>query len=341
MLSMLQDNSVTQSKTVSIALCTCNGGKYLEAQLASLVAQTVLPDEIVICDDASTDTTLRVIESFSNQCQLPVIFLQNRSRIGTIKNFEKAISTCSGDVIFLADQDDVWFNNKIETVLSAFDKHPLAGYVFSDSELVRDDLQPLSKRLWSSVGFTGSRYRRFAEGEQLPVMLKGGNFIYGNTMAFRKSYIRDILPIDSSSNYLTHDTWISLVLSASGRYGVPIDAPLIQYRQHSQQQAGAGKELLISEKAAQVLEDKRDYFREYADALCAVRERLTKIDQPSTRVNLRILTDCMRHFEARSLLYSVSKMNKILIILAEVLSGRYARFSSSWKSALKDFLTTQ
>ena len=93
---------------LSIALATYNGAVYLKEQLESIAAQTRTPDELVISDDQSTDDTLRVIEEFAATAGFPVRLSVNEANLGIAKNFEKAISLCRGDLIFLSDQDDVW-----------------------------------------------------------------------------------------------------------------------------------------------------------------------------------------------------------------------------------------
>jgi len=93
--------------TISVALCTYNGELYLREQLESILKQTFPPDEIIICDDGSTDTTIKILEEFRRKSFIPVKVYYNKENLGVSKNFEKAISLCSGDIIFLSDQDDV------------------------------------------------------------------------------------------------------------------------------------------------------------------------------------------------------------------------------------------
>src|SRR5919199_6162917 len=119
---------------VSVAMCTYNGERYLQEQLDSIAAQTCLPDELVVCDDRSSDRTLEIIQIFKSKVSFPVHLHINPENLGTIKNFEKAISLCTGDIIVLSDQDDVWKPHKVETILQAFAKNTKAGYVFSNAD---------------------------------------------------------------------------------------------------------------------------------------------------------------------------------------------------------------
>jgi glycosyltransferase involved in cell wall biosynthesis len=88
--------------TVSIALCTFNGASFLSHQLDSLASQTLLPDEIIICDDASSDNSLQIANSFASKVSIPVQIHQNKKNLGYVKNFENAISRCTQDLIFCA-----------------------------------------------------------------------------------------------------------------------------------------------------------------------------------------------------------------------------------------------
>ena len=139
--------------TVSIALCTFNGEKFLKEQLESFTHQTKLPDELIICDDHSTDTTLQIVESFIQSAPFNVRLYVNESRMGSTKNFERAISLSKGDVIFLSDQDDWWHPEKINTILDCFSPQGKYGGVFSDAEIVDETLNYQNRNLWESIGF--------------------------------------------------------------------------------------------------------------------------------------------------------------------------------------------
>ena len=102
------------NKNISIAIATYNGARFLREQLDSLYTQTLLPDEIVVCDDASTDGTVDILKEYHDKYGLQ--FYVNEHSLGCNRNFFKAISLCHGDYICICDQDDIWLPNKIETV---------------------------------------------------------------------------------------------------------------------------------------------------------------------------------------------------------------------------------
>src|SRR5262245_48111587 len=119
--------------TFSVAMCTYNGSRYLSAQLDSIGTQTRPPDELMICDDGSVDDTVQLIEKFADSAPFVVRLEVNSANLGSTKNFEKAIQRCKGDLIALADQDDVWLPRKLELLEAEFQRSPNVGLVFSDA----------------------------------------------------------------------------------------------------------------------------------------------------------------------------------------------------------------
>src|SRR5262252_4893004 len=130
---------------VSIALCTSNGQTYLKDQLESYLNQSRLPDELVVCDDVSSDNTVKILEEFAGSAPFPVLIRRNDKQLGYVKNFERCVLECSGDIIFFSDQDDVWNSQKIELMLRVFEQSPGVGVVFCDAELVDGELQPMGR----------------------------------------------------------------------------------------------------------------------------------------------------------------------------------------------------
>ena len=102
---------------ISIAIATYNGEKFIKEQLDSIFNQTILPDEIVICDDNSNDNTLNIVNEYKDR-NIPLVIVKNKINQGYKKNFYNAIKKCRGDFIFLCDQDDIWKNDKLESMIS-------------------------------------------------------------------------------------------------------------------------------------------------------------------------------------------------------------------------------
>lgn len=224
------------SARLSIAMCTHNGSRYLRQQLNSISAQTRLPDEVVICDDDSTDGTPCLVETWARGVSFPVRLHVNRANLGVIKNFERAISLCSGDIIVLSDQDDVWRADKLAQQAAVLEARPEVGLVFSDAEVVDDRLQPLGYSVWDSCRFSRAEQALVKEGKAVDVLLRR-NVVTGGTAAFRSSYRSLVLPIPRNPVHL-HDYWIAFLIASVGQVDFLQDR-LVQYRQQPDQQVGA------------------------------------------------------------------------------------------------------
>lgn len=217
---------------ISIALCTYNGERFLSRQLASIQQQTRMPDELVVCDDRSTDNTIEILRSFAASVSFPVRVTQNEQNLGFAANFERAIRLCSGDLIALSDQDDVWYPSRLARSEQEFAAHPEVGLVFSDADIIDDRDQSIGMQLWLNFGFTGDPKQRLLAGDY--TVLVKNRFVTGATIMFRSRLRENCLPLGPG---WLHDEWI--VATAAGVADVrPIDAPLIRYRQHASQQVG-------------------------------------------------------------------------------------------------------
>src|SRR5487761_1087652 len=177
---------MNNSLKISVAMCTYNGSRFLPEQLASIAKQTRLPDEMVICDDGSTDSTPEIVEDFARSVPFPVRFFRNPQNLGSTKNFEQAIGLCTGDLIALSDQDDIWLPEKLAHQAEMLERDPNLGGVFTDGILVDDNSKPIGKQLWASHSFTRREQRLFQRGKTLSVLLRK-NVVTGATLMVRAS----------------------------------------------------------------------------------------------------------------------------------------------------------
>lgn len=111
---------------VSVALATFNGGRYLEEQLDSICRQTLLPWELLICDDGSNDDTVEVARRFADDAPFKVTVDAHGLRLGFTGNFVRAIGQCTGDIVALCDQDDVWAEEKLAVTMPVFEDESVA-----------------------------------------------------------------------------------------------------------------------------------------------------------------------------------------------------------------------
>ena len=220
---------------ISVAMCTYNGEKYLQEQLDSIASQGLPPDELVICDDGSTDATAEIVNAFAATAEFPVRFIQNDQNLGSTKNFEKAIGLCNGELIALSDQDDVWNPQKLARLSTLLVADPTAGGAFSDAELIDQNSRLTGTRLWAKVNFSPEKSYGDIEGELTKTLLTH-DVVTGATLMFRANLRSTFVPIEPA---WVHDGWIAWMIVLYSRL-VPVREPLVRYRLHNFQQVGVG-----------------------------------------------------------------------------------------------------
>ncbi len=326
---------------ISVAMCTYNGAEFLPAQLESILAQSRRPDEIVVCDDGSSDDTRLQLEKFTAQSPVSVSLRFNEKNLGSVQNFAHAIALCTGDVIALSDQDDVWREDKLQRIEAAFNQSSTAGLVFSDAEIVAEDLNPLGRRMWDEVGFDDHKRKLVHTGRALEVLIHGWT-VTGATMAVRSQFIKLALPIPNEIAMI-HDGWIALTVAAVAGV-VAIDEPLIKYRQHDKQQIGAPTRLqtepeLHGIEAVESALRRRNSSADLHKILETLEERLLlHADAFDTRKALSFVSDYAFHLNVRANLPQ-RRLNRVPRILRELLSLRYHEYANGFKSAAKDLVS--
>ena len=125
---------------VSVVMATYNGEKYIEQQLESIRCQTQIPDEVIMCDDGSTDKTVEYIEKYIEKHKLlNWKIIKNEKNLGHFDNFFKAILLAQGDTIYLSDQDDIWDLNKIKVIEKYYMQNPSAMMIQSNMRFIDEN----------------------------------------------------------------------------------------------------------------------------------------------------------------------------------------------------------
>ena len=221
---------------LSVALCTYNGAKYIEEQLRSILNQTMQVDEIVICDDGSRDDTIQIIEEVKKEALTDIRIYRNETNLGVCANFQKAVDLCRGDIVFLSDQDDVWYPHKVKTIVEWFDRHPEKDVVFTNADLIDgQSVKNESDTLWDYFFIPVDR-KTFEKGLELECMANNYHAT-GATMAIRGSFLKVHPFLPYTSENVLHDLVIVINATEERCIGY-VDKCLIQYRIHEKQKVG-------------------------------------------------------------------------------------------------------
>lgn len=207
---------------ISVAMITYNGLAFLPAQVTSILDQLLDQDELVISDDGSTDGTWDFLTDLARK-DTRVHLLRNQGRPGIIGNFDHALHHCRGEIIFLSDQDDLWYPGKVARLSEVLSDPPRPWLVQSDAELIDDQDQVTAPSFYalrhSRPGFWAN-FRR--------------NTYQGCTLAFRRELLAIALPLPAIVPM--HDMWLGLLAELSGQVRFVPDR-LTGYRRHGDNQS--------------------------------------------------------------------------------------------------------
>lgn len=203
-------------------MATYNGEDFIEEQLRSILKQLKAEDEIIISDDGSTDKTCEIIKSFDDE-RINLIF--NEKQHGFTHNFENALMNACGEYIFLSDQDDIWFDNKVEDTMILFEN---ADLIISDCKTINNNLEIVQNSRFAEFEVKPGFFRHFLKSRYL-----------GCCMAFKRSVAEAALPFPKNDFLVEHDIWLAAV--AFLYFNVKqLEEPLIYYRRHDNNASSGG-----------------------------------------------------------------------------------------------------
>lgn len=209
-------------KKVSICLCAYNGEKYIKEQLDSILNQTYDIDEVVIIDDCSNDSTVEIIENFISANNLSNWKLHiNNKNVGWKKNFINSFNFSSSDIIFCCDQDDIWFNNKIEAMVNVIEQN-------TNIDVLACNLLPLYEN--GSKKIANFYIKKYKKDILERVKFKNFEIIRpGCTMCFK----RELLPLINKLWYdnLAHDSLIYFLATLNNSMYI-LNKTLMKFRRH-------------------------------------------------------------------------------------------------------------
>lgn len=217
------------ASSISVVMCTYNGGAYVAEQLRSVYNQSVQPAEIILADDGSTDETLTVVRKTAIECdpqgRVSLRILPAASnRLGPAANFMRAMDAATSPLIAPCDQDDVWHPDRLARGVERLEAQPDAQLAVADANVVDADLNPVGRSIFQSLEFDPQA----PNARNLLGRLVRADFSPGMTFLLRRDLLESAQPLPAG---WCHDSWLSLVAAAQGTLTV-ISDPLVDYRLH-------------------------------------------------------------------------------------------------------------
>lgn len=215
---------------ISVVMATFNGEKFLHKQLDSICNQTLKPDEIVISDDNSSDTTKIIIQSYMKKTRIPIRFFCNIERLGYASNFRRALQYAQGDIIFLSDQDDIWDEKKIEICKKFFDEHEKALALSTAYQIIDGNDRIIKSGIiyknFSVAKVKKIKWKLFLRHPKYP----------GMAMTIRRKLLNEV-DLSTKCEELPHDWQLNQNASYQNEMYF-LNVILVQYRQHQDNTAG-------------------------------------------------------------------------------------------------------
>lgn len=224
-----------QTKTIDVLMATYNGEKYVAEQIDSILKQTYSNIRLLISDDASTDNTREILQSYAQKDKRIQLFFQ-KDNLGYIGNFEFLLTKVENEIFMLSDQDDVWKEDKIQKTYEKCQTEQ-ADLVFTDLEVVDEQLKTIYPSFNDYMLLT-RKIKKYYKDYRMQYLY---NCVTGCTLLSKKKWIPDMLPLPKESKYVVHDLWIALTVMLKGGKVTYLDEKTIYYRQHGNNQIGTEK----------------------------------------------------------------------------------------------------
>ncbi|WP_309617135.1 glycosyltransferase family 2 protein [Salinibacterium sp.] len=306
---------------ISVALATYNGAQFIEEQVASILRGSRVPEEVVLADDGSTDNTVELVRAAfgGSRTSAQLHVLPAQVRLGVTANFERAVSACTGDIIVLSDQDDVWHEYRLAVAERSFEARPRLLLQHSDARLVDSAGKPLGVSLIDALTVRAGERLALDSGRAFQAYVRR-NLATGATVAMRRKLIDLAAPFPPE---WVHDEWLAIIAAALGEVEF-VDSELIDYRQHDSNQIGVAKPTL-SYRVGRMLEPRGERFVLLSARSQILVDRLAAL--PVAPGVLK-LAEQKASFEARRAAMPDQRVRRLGAIVREVVRGSYGRLSS-------------
>jgi glycosyltransferase involved in cell wall biosynthesis len=226
-LGLKEIDIVKNEPLVSILLPSYNYSNYIEQTINSVFDQTYKNWELIIIDDASRDSSVKLIKQIMfknkkvNKRGQRIVLIENKKNIGLISSYKKALLEVKGQYVAFIDADDCWQKNNLECKISVFENFPNSSIVYSNY-----------------TGFL-TNYSKQSFLDKVPVLVSKKNNllffrpkIYSFSLVITKKDFLDKISFDLPAKYaVLTDWWVYSQLSQKGQL-VKVPLNLVAKREH-------------------------------------------------------------------------------------------------------------
>lgn len=328
------------SPTVAVVLTSFNSGSMVEAMLDSVLAQTLLPDEIVVSDDASTDGTGDRIRRYladhaDGLGAISVRLLLDEPWLGLSGNFERALRAATADLVAIADHDDLWEPEHLEVLRAQFLEDPSLHVVASDATVIDEDGVVLAESLHATIGLSETELASI-NGPRPWEALVRRPLMTTSTMMVRRQTAAASLPLGSDH---AQDEWVALLCASAGRARL-LQERLTRYRQHAMNRQGVATTRTLTWKAARLFEltrCRRESNRTAIRRALARRDGLDRLGASADPRAIELVSADVDHELWRTRLPRL-RLFRVPTIAAAVRAGNYDRFDRGLRDAVRDLV---
>lgn len=323
-------------KKISVALCTHNGQAHFVDQLNSILNQTMSVHEICIFDDASSPKFRTMILEQVKRCKdlFPKITIHtrfNNPALGVAKNFEAAIEACTGELILLSDQDDIWSETKVESIFLYLVENPQHSLVFTDARLVDENALELKKSLFKTLYISPQEIEEVFTNQGMHTLARR-NIVTGATVALTKELRESAGSIPEG---WIHDEWYAMVAAMKEELGL-ILKQLIDYRQHGSNQIGV-KSLSLRGKFGRLKVSRTAWNLRLLRRALSLEEWVAQSGYSAFEIQSRIAKEKVAHEVIRNE-YPASRIRRIFPVFREVRTGRYRSCGLGVQDIVRDLV---
>jgi glycosyltransferase involved in cell wall biosynthesis len=323
---------------ISVALCTHNGEAFVGQQVKSILDQAYPPNELVLSDDASTDGTVEIVESVVRQwkaahpvANLDFRILRNTAALGVTANFEQALAACSGDLIALSDQDDVWNRERLTIMVAELGNRPALLLLASDALLVDDQGVSIGRTLLDTLRVSSAERQAVHAGNGLAVLLRR-NVVTGATTLIRRDLVKMAQPFPLA---WVHDEWLAMIAALAGDFDL-LEQALVDYRQHGGNQIGATR-LGLGGRISRLCASRTARNERLLARAIALHDRAAAFQPPLPKGAMAQIDAKLSHERMRSSL-PAARLRRIKSIVRGWRAGGYTNYGLGMQDALRDLV---